>query len=88
MNVKRFEDNGTERQNRQRKKVTKCITIHGSIKRTFEEAQNFAYPLYINNSVMLTHLNSVRAPHVLFPTLCYCGGLKKVGHGIVKMCKM
>lgn len=34
-----------ERQNRQRKKVTKCITIHGSIKRTFEEAQNFAYPI-------------------------------------------
>lgn len=51
-----------ERQNRQKKKVTKCITIHGSIKRTFEEAQNFAYPLYINNSVMLSHLNSVRAP--------------------------
>lgn len=37
---------------------------------------------------MLSHLNSVRAPYVLFPTLCYCGGLKKVGHGIVKMCKM
>lgn len=34
-----------ERQNRQRKKVTKCITIHRSIKRTFEEAQNFAYPI-------------------------------------------
>lgn len=34
-----------ERQNRQRKKVTKGITIHRSIKRTFEEAQNFAYPI-------------------------------------------
>lgn len=37
---------------------------------------------------MLSYFNSVRVLYVLFFIFCYCGGFKKVGYGIVKMCKM